>query len=109
MVVNNNPVQDYIEELNKTEIPVSEINILDFLSSLNSQHQKEYLSFILSQSHIFDSMKRIMDAQTYVSFYSSTYSDYESVPMINKEDGKIQYVELTSLYSTSKKCKTELN
>ena len=105
-----NPVQIYIEELNKFKIPDDEKAILDFLGSLDNELQKTYLSFILSQSHIFDSMEAILDTYNHKDFYSNAgYSDRTGniVPKLDK-DGKVYYEEYTSSNSIDKVCRTIL-
>lgn len=105
-----NPVQSYLDEINKIEIPNDEKNILDFLGSLDSNLQKSYLSFILSQSHIFDSMTVILDTYTHKDFYNNAgYCDRTGkvVPKLDK-DGRVYYEEYTSSDSTDKVCKTIL-
>ena len=107
----SNPVQIYIDELNKIKIPDNEKAILDFLGFLNGDLQKSYLSFILSQSHIFESMEAILDTYTNKDFYiNAGYSDRTGnvVPKVDK-DGKVYYEEYTSSDSTDKVCKTILN
>ena len=101
-----NPVQSYLDEINKIEIPNDEKNILDFLGSLDSNLQKSYLSFILSQSHIFDSMTGILYTYTHKDFYNKAgYSDRTGkvVPKLDK-DGRVYYEEYTSSDSIDKVC-----
>ncbi len=105
-----NPVQCYLDEINKIEIPNDEKNILDFLSSLDGNMQSSYLSFILSQSHIFGSMAAILDTYIHKDFYNEAgYSDRTGkvVPKLDK-DGKVYYEEYTSSDSIDKACKTIL-
>ena len=106
-----NPVQIYIEELNKIKIPDDEKAILDFLGSLDNNLKKTYLSFILSQSHIFDSMEAILDSYNHNDFYTNAgYSDRTGniVPKLDK-DGKVYYEEYTSSDSIDQVCRTILN
>lgn len=105
-----NPVQEYIEELNKIKIPSNEDDILDFLGSLDSKLQKKYLSFILSQSHIFTAMETIINTYTHRNFYSNAgYSDKTGniVPKLD-ENNRVYYEEYTSSESTYKACRTIL-
>ena len=102
-----NKVQSYIDELNKIEIPDDEKNILDFLGSLDSDLQKGYLSFILSQSHIFDSMTTILDTYNHKDFYiEAGYSDRTGniVPKLDK-NGKIYNEEYISSELIDKACR----
>ena len=104
-----NPVQIYIEELNKIKIPDDEKAILDFLGSLDNELQN-YLSFILSQSHIFDGMKAILETYNHKDFYiKAGYNDRTGniVPKLDK-DGKVYYDEYTSSDSIDKVCRTIL-
>ena len=107
MKKSSNPVQEYIEELNKITFPTNEIDLLSFLGSLNNEQQKGYLSFILSQTHLFDSMTNILETYTYKDFYFiAGYNDRNGniVPKIDK-NGKIYYEEYTSSKVIDKACR----
>lgn len=105
-----NPVQSYLEDLSKFKIPDDEKNILDFLSTLNSQFHNSYLSFILSQSHILEGMTAILDSYNYKDFYHNAgYSDRTEniVPRLDKH-GRTYYEKYASSDSTDKVCRTIL-
>lgn len=107
----SNPVQNYINQINNIKIPENENNILNFLTTLDSNNQKMYLSFILSQSHIFDAMHRILETQNHKDFYREAgYSDKTGniVPKID-QDGKVFFEEFTSWDDTNKECREILN
>lgn len=103
-------VQNYIDEINKIKIPSDKENILDFLTSLDGNEQKGYLSFILSQSHIFNNMIKILDTYTHNDFYFN--ADYigrhsRTVPKIDKE-GRVCFEDTHSPDETSNACRTIL-
>ena len=101
-----NPVQEYINEIDEVRIPDDEKGILAFLSSLESKHQKEYLSFILSQSHIYDGMTEILGNYHHNSFYNQAgyYERYgDKVPKLDK-DGKVYFETMTPHTSISNAC-----
>ena len=105
-----NIVQNYIDEINKVNNPNDKENILDFLGTLDNPMQKRYLSFILSQSHIFNNMINILDTYTNNDFYfNADYIDRHSrvVPKLDKE-GKVCYEEAYSAEDTAKACRTIL-
>lgn len=103
-----NPVQNYLDEINKIKIPNDKEKILDFLGSLDGTMQKEYLSFVLSQSHIFTGMTTILDTYTNNDFYyEAGYSERagNAVPKLNNE-GKLYYekpVSSESIYNACRK------
>lgn len=96
----NNDLKEYIAEINKVRMPPSKNDILDYMGRLTGEKQKQLLSFVLSQSHIFDTMNLVFETYFKKIFYEEMgYADKSAmgntVPKVGA-DGKLYYEEWLS-------------
>ena len=109
----NNELQEYVREINTTDIPLSKIDILDYMGNMTSEMQKHLLSFVLSQSHIFDAMNTIFSAYYGKILYEQMgYADRlgkgNIVPKVDV-DGKLKCEEWITFDETTSKSKDVLS
>lgn len=64
-----NSVQLYIDKIHNLKLPDNPLDILDFLSTLDNEQFGDYISFILSQSHIFSEMFAVFKDLDYFDLY----------------------------------------